>query len=57
MSSEKSPAIRVSLPDDLYARLRATVGECHTNFSEFGRTAVKFYLEYLEQETRELEKE
>ncbi len=48
-------AIRVTIPDELYPRLRATVAECRTSYSEFGRTAVKFYLEHLEAEARETE--
>ena len=45
--------IRVNLKPETYARVRATINECQTNASEFGRVAVEFYLDSLEKEARE----
>ena len=45
--------IRVNLSPETYARVRASVVECGTSFSEFGRVALEFYLDSLEKEARE----
>lgn len=45
--------IRVNLSPETYARVRATINECWTNASEFGRVALEFYLDSLEKEARE----
>ena len=45
--------IRVNLSPETYAKVRATINECGTNASEFGRVALEFYLDSLEKEARE----